>query len=86
MAEPILEVRDLVVRYRKRGMFAAPPPPAVNAASFTLPRGQTLGIVGESGSGKTTTALGVLRLVPVTSGRVQLGGVDMTALEGEPLR
>jgi ABC-type glutathione transport system ATPase component len=86
MAEPILEVRDLVVRYRKRGMFAAPPPPAVNAASFTLPRGQTLGIVGESGSGKSSLLRAILRLVPTESGTIRLDGKDWLSLSGAELQ
>ncbi len=86
MTEPVLEVRDLVVRYRKRGLFAAPPPPAVNRASFTLPAGQTLGIVGESGSGKSSLLRAILRLVPVESGTIRLNGADWLSLSGPALR
>ena len=86
MAEPILEVRDLVVRYRRRGLFAAPPPPAVNAASFTLLRGQTLGIVGESGSGKSSLLRAILRLVPTESGAIHLDGRDWLSQSGAELQ
>lgn len=86
MTEPILEVRDLVVRYRKRGLFAAPPPPAVNRVSFTLPAGQTLGIVGESGSGKSSLLRAILRLVPVESGTIRLNGTDWLSLSGPALQ
>ena len=82
----ILEVRDLVVRYRARGLFAAAPKPAVNGASFELARGETLGIVGESGSGKTSLLRALLRLLPVESGSVRLEGQDWLALNGDVLR
>ena len=86
---PLVSVRDLKIHFPvgKRG-WGQPQElvRAVDGVSFDVARGRTMAIVGESGSGKTTTALGVLRLAPVTSGLVRLGGVDMTALEGEPLR
>jgi peptide/nickel transport system ATP-binding protein len=55
----------------------------VRQASFTLERGQTLGIVGESGSGKTMTALALLGLLPVgatVSGSIGFEGRDLTKL------
>jgi len=82
----MLEVQDLVIRYRARGLFAARPKPAVNGASFLLARGETLGIVGESGSGKTSLLRAILRLQPAESGSVQLDGQDWLALSGEALR
>lgn len=82
----ILDVRDLVIRYRARGFFAPPPRPAVNGASFTLAEGATLGVVGESGSGKTSLLRAILRLVPVESGSVRLQGQDWLALQGAALR
>ena len=81
----MLEVRDLVVRYR-RGLFAAEGPAAVSHVSFTLPKGQTLGIVGESGSGKSSLLRAILRLVPVASGEISLNGQDFLALNGAALR
>lgn len=86
MAEPILEVRDLVVRYRKRGLLATTPAPAVNSASFSLPLGQTLGIVGESGSGKSSLLRAILRLVPAESGAIRLNGKDWLSLSGAELQ
>ena len=88
-SQPLLSVKDMHIHFPvgKRGWGKKPDlVRAVDGVSFEVARGRTLAIVGESGSGKTTTALGVLRLAPVTSGQVVLGGVDVTALEGEALR
>jgi oligopeptide/dipeptide ABC transporter ATP-binding protein len=59
---------------------------AVDGVSFFIRPGETLGLVGESGSGKSTTGRAILRLVPVTGGRVVLDGVALTDLHGEELR
>ena len=58
---------------------------AVNAASFTIRAGETLGIVGESGSGKTTLALAVLRLIP-SQGRITFLGNRIDDQQGSALR
>ena len=52
---------------------------AVDGVSFTLKRGETLGLVGESGCGKTTTSLAVLRMLPMTGGRILFEGEDISA-------
>jgi oligopeptide transport system ATP-binding protein len=52
---------------------------AVDGVSFGVRRGETLGLVGESGCGKSTTSLAVLRMHPVTEGRIWFEGEDITA-------
>ena len=59
---------------------------AVDGVSFKVRRGTAFGLVGESGSGKTTAAQAVARLVEPTSGRVALGGTEITSLKPEALR
>jgi len=49
--------------------------PAVDGVSFSISRGQTLGIVGESGCGKSVTALSIMRLVPFPPGRIVAGEI-----------
>ena len=55
---------------------------AVNGISFSLDKGQTLGIVGETGAGKTTTALAILRLLPERTSRILNGSIYV---DGEDL-
>jgi len=71
---PALVVRDLVVEYGNRvvGRFRA-----VDDVSFTVGRGEILGLVGESGSGKTTIGRAAVGLAPITSGVVEVAGVDL---------
>lgn len=87
--DALLSVRDLKIHFQVRGRKRGSPRSlvyAVDGIDFELRRGRTLAIVGESGSGKTTTALAVMRLVPVTSGSIHFDGSDITHLEGEALR
>ncbi|HTB64909.1 MAG TPA: ABC transporter ATP-binding protein [Steroidobacteraceae bacterium] len=71
----VLEVSGLTKNFRLRdGLFHWRAVPAVEAVSFTLRRGQTLGVAGESGSGKTTMGLTLMRLHYATAGRVILHG------------
>ena len=88
-AEVLLDVRDLRVHYEPRRAWPAPLSPpirAVDGVSFSLRRGEALGLVGESGCGKTTLAHALLRIVAPHAGSVQLDGADLLALEGEALR
>lgn len=75
--QPLLEVRDFQVELiTDAGIIRA-----VDSVSFSIHRGETVTIIGESGSGKSTTAMGLLRLLPedlaVLSGSVRIDGVDV---------
>ena len=81
MNEALLEVKDLTVKY----VTDLETVHAVNRISFSLGRGQTIGLVGETGAGKTTTALSIMRLLPertgkVTGGEIRFAGQDLLAM------
>jgi len=59
---------------------------AVDGVSFTIKRGETLGLVGESGCGKSTTGRAILQLYRPTAGTVDFGGTDLTKLKGGEIR
>jgi peptide/nickel transport system ATP-binding protein len=59
---------------------------AASEVSFSILQGETLGLVGESGSGKSSVARLVMRLIEADRGTVRIGEVDLTQLEGKPLR
>ncbi|MCB1002146.1 MAG: ATP-binding cassette domain-containing protein [Acidimicrobiales bacterium] len=88
MTERALEVEGLTVTFPgSRGLLSRRRPlRAVDDVSFAIDRGETLGLVGESGSGKSSTARGILGLVPVSSGSVRLDGAELTGLSGGDLR
>ena len=59
---------------------------AVDDISFSVRKGETLGLVGESGCGKTTTGRCILRLNQITSGSIRFEGQDMSTMKGSALR
>ena len=87
---PILQVTDLKVYFpgRQAGPFgpAAEVIRAVDGVSLKVEKGGVLGLVGESGCGKTTLARAIVRLAPVTSGRVLFDGMDLTGMSGKKMR
>ncbi|WP_282846801.1 ABC transporter ATP-binding protein [Microbacterium oxydans] len=76
MSEPVIELKDVHVRYKTRAssLFRPEYVDALAGVSLTVKRGQTLGIVGESGSGKSTSAKVLIGLEKPTSGQVVFGG------------
>jgi peptide/nickel transport system ATP-binding protein len=91
--EPLLEVTDLVKHFPlKRGLLIdreVDRVRAVDGVSFSVARGETLGLVGESGSGKSTLARTVLQLLAPTSGSVRFEGREIAGLSRrrmQPLR
>ena len=82
-----VEVTDLKVHFRARtGLRAVRTVRAVDGVSFTLARGETLGIAGESGSGKSTIARTLVQINRPTSGSVTVGATNAVALRGQALR
>ena len=86
--ETLLDVRDLKIYYpihtgllmRHTGDVKA-----VDGVSFSIQRGETLGLVGESGCGKTTIGKGIMRLVDVTSGEIRFRTKDGSQVDLVPL-
>ena len=67
----LLEIRDLTIHYETDDAVVK----AVNGISLDVEEGETLGLVGETGAGKTTTALGIMRLVPDPPGVIKSGSI-----------
>ncbi len=83
MNRPLVVAEGLEVRYRAPGGLAVR---AVDGVDLEVERGQIHGVVGESGCGKTTLGRALLGLVPITSGRVVVDGVDLGELSSGELR
>ena len=84
-----LEVKDLKKYFPSKINFLAsntPPVRAVDGISFTIKKGETLGLVGESGCGKSTAARTLLRLETPTSGSVYFKGKNLASLSEAELR
>ena len=87
--EPLLTAEGLKVHFPiKKGLFGRTVGYvyAVDGVSFTLNKGETIGLVGESGCGKTTTGLAVLRLIAPTAGKVQFQAADVSRFSPAELR
>jgi len=87
MSDNILEVEHLKQYFPVRAGFGRTVPlKAVDDVSFTIGRGETLGLVGESGCGKTTVGRSILRLYEPTGGIVRFDGEEITAKNIQPMR
>jgi peptide/nickel transport system ATP-binding protein len=82
----MLQVKNLKVRFKTRDGFVE----AVKGSSFTLKKGETIGIVGESGSGKSVTSLAIMRLhdptATVIEGQLLLNDTDILKLDEDEMR
>ena len=88
-AKPLLEVNNLEKYFPIRGGLLSrvvANVKAVNDVSFTLAKGEVVGLVGESGSGKTTAGRAILRLIEPTGGQVIFNGTDVTRLGKSEMR
>ena len=87
---PLLQVEHLVKHFPIRGSGITRRKvgevKAVTDVSFSIQKGETLGLVGESGCGKSTTGRAVLQLQPATSGSIKFDGKELTTLDKRSLR
>src|SRR5437762_3561913 len=89
MSDILLEVKGLKKYFPiKRGVFSKTVGnvKAVDDVSFTINRGEVLGLVGESGCGKTTTGRCIVRLLEPTEGTITFQGEEITALARRHMR
>ena len=87
IGEKLLEIKDLSIVYKTDLETVR----AVNGISFSLREGETLGLVGETGAGKTTTALGIMKLLPertarITSGQILFEDRDICGLDNHEMQ
>ena len=89
-SKTLVDVRDLKMHFPlTQGLFRQRVigyVRAVDGVSFSIERGQTLGLVGESGSGKTTIGRTIVRLYKPTAGQILFGDKDLAKMDGEELR
>ena len=71
MKDIMLDIKDLTIHYEVEGGIVH----AVEGLNLTLGKGESLGFVGETGAGKTTTALGIMRLIPNPPGKIKSGEI-----------
>lgn len=86
---PALQVEHVTVRYESPKKWfgkTSPPFTAVDDVSFTVQKGEIVGLVGESGCGKTTLGRCILQLVKPSAGKIILNGQDIAHLHGKALR
>lgn len=86
---PLLRIDDLTKTYdahRRSSTAGRLQLPAVDRVSFTVERGESVGLIGESGSGKSTLARMILRLIEPSSGRIVFDGEDVTTVTGKALQ
>ncbi len=86
-AGPILEITNLQTYFYSRDGVAK----AVDGVSYSVNRGETLGVVGESGCGKSVTALSILRLIPdppgkIVGGTIKFNGTDLLTLPAKKMQ
>ncbi|MBE50485.1 MAG: ABC transporter ATP-binding protein [Flavobacteriales bacterium] len=81
MSNKLLEFKGLVTEFQTEGNSVK----AVKGISFTLNRGETIGVVGESGSGKSVTALSSMRLIPSPPGKITNGEIIYHSESGEKI-
>ncbi|MDD1701964.1 MAG: ATP-binding cassette domain-containing protein [Methanoregula sp.] len=81
----MLEI-DAVTKVYTKGFLRRQKTVAVNNVSFSIKKGESLGLVGESGSGKTTLGRIALRLIEPTSGTIRFDGINLTGLSRSALR
>ena len=86
MKQPLVEAKNLSKFFSIREGFKVTPLKAVNRISFSIARGETLGLVGESGCGKTTVGRTMIRLYDPTEGNIIFDGVDITHAKMEQYR
>ncbi len=89
LAKPVLEVRNLQKHFPvKKGLLRKTVGQvyAVDGVSFTIGRGETVGLVGESGCGKSTVGRTLLRLIEPTAGQIIVDGTDVTHLSKAEFR